>query len=171
MASPGAGLSNPQTQSSLTNLVEQKLRAERVVKGAASWFLMVGVLSLINSILSMSGTGIRFIFGLGIAQFVDSFAHQAGQSGMAPNLIINACVAGVFVLVWNFARRGEQWAFLVGMGLYAVDAIVMLAFHDILAVAFHGYALYRIYRGLNGIRVLKHFEGQLQSAGAPIQPR
>lgn len=171
MASSGVGVSQPQTPSSLNNLVEQKLRAERVVKAGASWFLMVGVLSLINSVLSMSGAGIRFIFGLGIAQFVDGFAHQAGQSGMVPNLIINGCFAGVFVLFWNFARKGEQWAFLVGMGLYAIDAVVMLAFHDILAVAFHGYALYRIYRGLNGIRALKQFEGQLQPAGAPIEPR
>src|SRR5438309_2610458 len=116
MASPGVGLSN--TPQSLTNLVEQKLRAERVVKGGASWFLMVGVLSLINSVLAMSGSGIRFIFGLGIAsQFVDALARQAGQSGFVLSLIINGGVAGVFVLFWNFARKGEQWAFLVGMGL------------------------------------------------------
>ncbi len=170
MASPGVGLSNP-TQSTLTNLVEQKLRAERVVKAGASWFLMVGVLSLINSVLSMSGAGIRFIFGLGIAQFVDAFARQAGQSGFALSLIINGCVAGVFVLFWNFARKGEQWAFMIGMGLYAVDALVMLVSQNLLPVAFHAYALYRIYRGMNGIQVLKQFEAQLQPAGAPIQPR
>jgi hypothetical protein len=170
MASPGVGLTNP-TQSTLTNLVEQKLRAERVVKAGASWFLMVGVLSLINSVLSMSGAGIRFIFGLGIAQFVDAFARQAGQSGFALSLIINGCVAGVFVLFWNFARKGEQWAFMIGMGLYAVDALVMLMSQNLLPVAFHAYALYRIYRGMNGIRALKQFESQLQPAGAPIQPR
>ena len=75
MATPGIGL-NATAQSSLTNLVEQKLRAERVVKAGASWFLMVGSLSLINSVLAMSGSGIRFIFGLGIAQFVDALARQ-----------------------------------------------------------------------------------------------
>lgn len=170
MASPGVGLNNS-SQSSLTNLVEQKLRAERVVKAGASWFLTVGALSIINSVLSMSGAGIRFIFGLGVAQFVDGFAHQAGQNAIIPNLIINACVAGVFVLFWNFARKGESWAFVVGMGLYAVDGLVMLAFHDFLAIAFHAYALYRIYRGFSGIAVFKSFEAQLQPAGAPIQPR
>ena len=170
MASPGVGLSNP-TQSSLTNLVEQKLRAERVVKAGASWFLMVGILSLVNSVLSMSGAGVRFIFGLGIAQFVDAIAHQAGQSGFALDLIINGFMAAVFVLFWNFARKGEQWAFMIGMGLYAVDALVMLMSQNLLPVAFHAYALYRIYRGMSGIRVLKQFEAQLQPAGAPIQPR
>ena len=102
---------------------------------------------------------------------MDALARQAGQSGFVLSLIINGGVAGVFVLFWNFARKGEQWAFLVGMGLYAIDALVMLMSQDILAVAFHAYAFYRIYRGLNGIKALKHFEGQLQPAGAPIQPR
>jgi hypothetical protein len=169
MASPGVGLNN--TTQATANLIEQKLRAERVVKAGASWFLMVGVLSLVNSVLSMSGTGIRFIFGLGIAEFVDAFAKQAGQVGIVPNLIINACFAGLFLLFWNFAKKGEQWAFFVGIAFYAIDALVMLASHDILAVAFHGYALYRIYRGVSGIKALKQFESQLSSAGAPIQPR
>lgn len=170
MATPGIGLGTA-TQSALTNLVEQKLRAERVVKAGASWFLMVGVLSLINSVLAISGSGIRFIFGLGIARFVDDLARQAGQTGFALNLVINGGVAAVFVLFWNFARKGEQWAFVVGMGLYIIDALVMLMSQDILAVAFHAYALYRIYRGFNGVKALKHFDGQLQPAGAPIQPR
>ena len=170
MATPGLGL-NDSAQSSLTNLVEQKLRAERLVKAGASWFLMVGVLSLINSVLTMSGSGFRFIFGLGIAQFVDVLARQAGQTGFALSLVINGGVAAVFALFWNFARKGEHWAFVGGMGLYIIDALVMLMSQDILAVAFHAYALYRMYRGFKGIGPLKHFQGLLQPAGAPIQPR
>jgi hypothetical protein len=170
MSSPGVGVSGT-PQSSLTNLVEGKLRAERVVKAGAGWFRTVAILSIINSVLSMSGTGIRFIFGLGIAEFVDALAHQAGQTGFALDLVINGFVAGVFVLFWNFARKGEQWAFLVGMALYALDAAVLLYFKDLLAVAFHGYALYRIYSGMSGIPLLKQLEAQLTPAGAPIQPR
>jgi len=48
----------------VTNLVEQKLRAENVMKAGASWFLWVAGLSMVNSILSLSGSGFRFIFGL-----------------------------------------------------------------------------------------------------------
>jgi hypothetical protein len=168
MSSPGVGISN--TQQSLTNLVEQKLRAERIVKSGASWFLTVAILSIVNSVLSMSGAGIRFIFGLGIAQFVDVLAHQAGQTGFALDLVINGLVAGVFVLFWNFARKGEKWAFMVGMALYAVDALVMLSFKDILAVAFHGYALYRMYNGMSGVPVLQRLTAAMMPAGAPIQP-
>jgi hypothetical protein len=158
-------------QASLTNLVEQKLRAERVVKAGANWLITVAVLSMINSVLSMSGTGIRFIFGLGFAQLIDALAHQAGQSGVALDLVINGLIAGVFVVFWNFAKRGQHWAFLVGMGLYAADALIMLYFKDILAVAFHGYALYRMYSGMSGIASLRTIEQRMMPAGAPIEPR
>jgi len=169
MSSPGLGLSGS-PQSTLTNLVEQKLRAERVVKAGAGWFLTVAVLSMINSVLSMSGARIRFIFGLGIAQFVDALAHQAGQTGFALDLVINGFVAGIFVVFWSFAKKGQHWAFLTGMALYAVDALVMLYFQDILALAFHAYALYRMYSGMSGISSLRMVEQQMTPAGAPIEP-
>lgn len=170
MSSPGLGLSGS-PQSTLTNLVEQKLRAERVVKAGAGWFLTVAILSMVNSVLSMSGAKIRFIFGLGIAQFVDALAHQAGQTGFALDLVINGLVAGVFVLFWSFAKKGQHWAFLTGMAVYAVDALVMLYFQDILALAFHAYALYRMYSGMSGIASLRVVEQQMTPAGAPIEPR
>ncbi len=169
MSTPGFGLSATQ-QPSLTNLVEQKLRAERVVKTGAGWFLTIAILSLVNSVLSMSGTHVRFIFGLGIAEFIDALAHQAGQSGVALDLIINGFVAGVFVLFWHFGRKGEKWAFMAGMALYIVDGLVMLYFKDLLAVAFHAYGMYRIYTGMSGIPALQKLQQALIPAGAPIQP-
>lgn len=169
MSSPGLGLSGA-PQSALTNLVEQKLRAERVVRAGASWFITVALLSMVNSVLSMSGAHIRFIFGLGIAQLVDALAHQAGQTGFALDLIINGFVAGVFVLFWSFAKKGEHWAFLAGMGLYVVDVLVTLYFQDFFAVAFHAYAVYRMYGGMSGISHLRAIEEQMTPAGAPIQP-
>ena len=66
-------------QSSTANAVEQK-RAERVVKASASWFITVGVLSIINSVLSISGAGFHFIFGLGVTELVDVFGTSGGKN-------------------------------------------------------------------------------------------
>ena len=168
MASGGFG-SVSSTPSSA--LVEQKLRAEQLVKNGAGWFLAVAGLSIVNSILTMSGTHFSFIFGLGITQSVDAIGRQSGATGSTLGLIVNVFIAGVFVLFWNFARKGEKWAFLVGMTLYAIDGLILLPFKDYLSAAFHAYALFRIYGGMQGIPALQQIRQALAPAGAPIEPQ
>ncbi len=168
MASGGFG-SVSSTPSSA--LVEQKLRAEQLVKNGAGWFLAVAGLSIVNSMLTMSGTHFSFIFGLGITQIVDAIGRQSGATGSTLGLIVNVFIAGVFVLFWNFARKGEKWAFLVGMALYAIDGLILLPFKDYLSAAFHAYALFRIYGGMQGIPALQQIRQALAPAGAPIEPQ
>ena len=169
MASGGYNLQNQASAS--VNLMQQKLRAENMVKVGASWFLWVAGLSMLNSVMALAGTGFRFIFGLGMAQVVDGFAHQAGKPGVVLDLIINGFVAGIFVLFWNFARMGQSWAFLVGMALYALDGLILILFKDYLGVAFHAYALFRIYSGMRGISTLEEIRRVMAPAGAAIEPR
>jgi len=104
MATPDFGLSPTATPA----VDEQKRRLEVALKGPASWFATVAALSVINSVLAMSGAKIHFIFGLGITQIVDALARQAGSPGYVLDLIINGIIAGVFVLIWNFARKGQS---------------------------------------------------------------
>lgn len=160
MASPALGVSKPAANQN--DLAAQKLQVEQALKGSSSWFVVIAGLSLVNSVLAMTGANIHFIFGLGLTQIVDALAHDSGGAGIVLDLIINGMIAGVFVLFWNFARKGGKWAFFVGMGLYVVDALILLAFKDILSVAFHGWALYRMY---GGVKLLPAFE-RLKQASA-----
>jgi hypothetical protein len=156
---------------STTALLEQKLRAEQIVKNGAGWFLAIAGLSILNSVLTVSGTSFHFIFGLGITQIIDAVGRQAGTTGSALSLIVNLFIAGVFLLFWNFARKGEKWAFLAGMALYAVDGLILLPFKDFLGLAFHAYALFRIYHGMQGLPVLENLRQMMAPMGAPIEPR
>jgi hypothetical protein len=149
----------------------QKLRAQQIVGAGASWFLWIAGLSLVNSVIGLAGGNLHFIVGLGITQIVDAVAHQAGSAGIVLDLIINGIVAGLFVFFWQFARKGQRWAFLVGMVLYAADGLLLVAFKDILSVAFHGYALFRMYGGLKALPALRKLEAASVLAGAPIEPR
>jgi hypothetical protein len=76
----------------------------------------------------LSGASIHFIFGLGITQIVDAFAHQAGSAGYVLDFITNGIIAGMFVLIWNFARKGKSWAWYGGIALYAIDGLILLLF-------------------------------------------
>jgi hypothetical protein len=154
-----------------TAVLEQKLRAEQIVKNGAGWFLAIAGLSIVNSVLTMSGTNFHFIFGLGVTEIVDVIGRQSGTTGSALSLVVNLFIAGLFLLFWNFARRGEKWAFLAGMGLYAVDGLILVPFKDFLGVAFHAYALFRIYNGMKGVPVLEELRRRTLGENAPIEPR
>jgi hypothetical protein len=158
MADPGYSYSPSGTSQSVAD--EQKSRVLQALKGSASWFLMIAGLSMVNSILAMSGASIRFIFGLGVAQIVDALAHQAGSTGYVLDLIINGIIAGVFALFWNFARQGQKWAWYLGMAVYVVDGVLLLLFKDYLAIAFHAYALYRMSSGLKFLPILERLNQQ-----------
>jgi hypothetical protein len=114
---------------------------------------------------------VHFIVGLGITQVVDALAHQIGSSGLVLDIIINGFVVGIFVLFWKFASKGQSWAFMVGMILYALDGLLLLMFKDIFSVAFHAYALFRIYTGMKLLPMLHQLETALAPADAPIVPR
>ena len=85
-------------------------------------------------------------------------------------MVVNLFIAGVFVLFWKFARTGAKWAFLAGMVLYLIDGLILIPFKDFLGVAFHAYALFRIYQGLQGIPALEDLRRMTAPAGAPIEP-
>jgi MFS family permease len=164
------GFSPPTGGSPSPVIIEQKLRAEQIVKNGAGWFLVIAGLSILNSVLNMSGAQFHFIFGLGITEIVDAVGRQSGSTGSALGLVVNLFIAGFFLWFWHFGRKGEKWAFLTGMALYVMDGLLLIPFRDLLGLAFHAYALYRIYRGMQGIPILLELQRRLAPEGAPIVP-
>jgi hypothetical protein len=145
---------------------------EIVGKACASWFLWLAGLSMVNSVLAASGAGLQFIFGLGLTEIVDAYAHNAGSTATVLNLIVNAFIAGIFVLFWFLGKQGHKWAFLVGMGLYVIDGLILLPYHAFLDAAFHLWVLYRLYQGYTTLsRFLAAQQAQRAAAGGPILPQ
>ena len=68
--------------------------------------------------------------------------------------IINGIVVLAVLGIWTQARKGAKWAFVLGMTLYAADSLIFLAGQDWLALAFHGFALWRMGSGFNAARAL-----------------
>ena len=143
-----------------------RVQAEQAVKRGANWFVWIAALSVVNAIIVMSGEKTHFLMGLGITTFVDAIAQQAGSGGLFLEIALNGFAVGAFLLFWNFARKAQSWAFIVGMTIYALDGVLLLAFKDIPGVAFHGFALYSIYRGMKCVPILQKLRAALPASAA-----
>jgi len=126
---------------------------ERQRRNGALWFYWVAALSLVNSVVALTGQEWRFIIGLGITQFADALAARTGH-GVMTVALVDAAVIGGFVLLGRFALRGRLWAFGVGAAFYALDGLIFLAARDWVGVAFHVFVLVMTVRGLDAARRL-----------------
>lgn len=139
--------------------IEERLKLESVFKGGASWFFWIAGLSLINSIIFLSGGQWNFIVGLGITQIIDSFglvaSGEAGSAGKFVAFIFDLMAAGVFILFGVLARKGYGGAFIVGMIVYALDGMLFFLVKDFLSIGFHVFALFFIYGGYSAHKKLK----------------
>ena len=124
------------------------------MRRGASWFLWIGLLSVVNSILMFTDGGKFFVAGLGVNLVVDTVAKGMHSGGILADAIVNGIVVLLFVTFWTRARKGAKWAFLVGMMLYAADSLIFLVGQDWLAFGFHVFALWRIWSGFSAARAL-----------------
>ena len=128
---------------------------EKQLKGGGSWFYWIAGLSLVNSVLALSGSGTRFILGLGITQLFDELAQGMGSgAGLAVAVVLDLLAAAVFVFFGVFANKRHTWSFIVGMALYALDGLIYLIAQDWLGVGFHAFALFCLFRGFKACRAL-----------------
>lgn len=151
-----------------SSAVAQRLHLEQRVRSGASWFHWIAGLSILNSIIQLSGGNWHFIFGLGITSIVDALAANLGQAGVVLDLIINVFIAGVFVIFGVFANKLKSGAFITGMVLYGLDGLLSLLAQDWLGLAFHAFALYSMWRGIAALKELKSFNEQAGAAQGAV---
>ena len=141
-------------------LLEQKMKLQQRIRGGSGWFLAVALFSVLNSALMFFNAKLHFIVGLGITQIADGIGKMGGAAGSIAGLVVSLFAAGVFTLFWKLSREGHQWAFIVGMALYAVDGLIFLGFGLWLDLAFHAFALFNLYKGLSALNELNQLNRQ-----------
>jgi hypothetical protein len=161
----GFGMSTPPTPEPAPQGQEfQPLQLQAAARSGANWFFWIAGLSAVNTAIHLSGSDTSFIVGLGVSQILDLIGRETGPTGAAVSLILNALVLGIFVLFGVFARKRNTWAFVLGMGLYALDALIYVLGGDWLGVGFHGLVLFFLWGGFNAHRKLQARE----AAPAPV---
>jgi hypothetical protein len=126
----------------------------RMLKGA-NWFFWIAGLSVVNSVLARGSSETRFILGLGSTQFLDGIAiglaeaePSLGVVFHAAAIVLDLILLGLLVLFGILGRKGIRVGFIIGIILYALDALIFLMVKDYLGVIFHLLALVGLYSGM-----------------------
>ena len=139
--------------------MENTLRLERQLKSGANWFYWIAGLSIINTITYISGSDWSFINGLGITQIIDGIAYYFTGALQIGFFALDVLIALIFIYLGYRAGKSRKWAFIFGMVVYTLDALIFLYVKDFLSVGFHAMALFGIYNGLKASKSLnKHKE-------------
>jgi hypothetical protein len=140
---------------------------EMRAKKGANWFFWIAGLSILNSVTMMLGSTSHFVVGLGATEVFDVMGRSAGGVGRGVALAFSVGISGLFILFGVFARKLQMWGFVVGMALYALDALLLLKFSDYLSVGFHGLALYFIFTGFTAAKK-RSAVSAVKPANAPL---
>jgi len=144
---------------------------KRQLKSGAYNFYWIAGLSMANSIFFFFISRSSFAVGLGFTQFMDTLAHNIAQS--YPNavlliqsigLLLDLFICSVFVVSGYFASKGQRWAFISGMLLYGLDAILTLVSPDFIGFGFHLFFLWFLFSGLQALDKLKEIIPETASA-------
>ena len=138
----------------------QQAVAAKQTQSGGDWFFWIAGFSVVNSVLAQANASIHFVIGLGSTEVIDSGALGLPKGAA---IALDLLAAAFYVLYGFFARKGARWAFIVGAVFYLLDGLLLLTFKDWLAVAFHAYALYRIFQGFQAAQQLAFL--RKQSAG------
>ncbi len=155
----------PAADATQVAVMQTRMVLQGRMRSGLNWFYWIAGLSLINSGTYLFGANFTFVIGLGITQVIDaifgSIAEELGSGAewlRVVGVLIDFCVAAVFVLIGYVGRKRVRWPVIVGMVLYALDAFLLLVFKDFLGAAFHAWALFAIWTGLKAMSQLEAFE-------------
>ena len=147
--------------------------ARRARSGINTFYWIAGM-SAINSVVAVVGSSWRFSIGLASTLVVDGFAQVFIMD--LPDLtlflrVLQVCldlgIVLLFVLFGYLGLKNKRWAIITGMVLYALDAVLMLVFQDIIAFAFHLLFLWFLWSGL---QALNQFNRLVAAKPAPATP-
>lgn len=133
-------------------------RVDPVARGA-NWFFWIAGLSVANTVMYMFGAGVFMVMGLASAMVATVFFEGLGAAlagrGSVASIVMGVLSAvlfsGIFAGLGWFARKRMGWAFVVGMVLYTLDALIWLALGDFMSVLFHALALVFIFQGYRAL--------------------
>lgn len=119
----------------------------------ADVFFVLAALSIINSLIVFFVGTQNLPFAFAFTQWIDGTTGPMTAEGWNPplqvgKLLLDILIALAFAVFGWLARRGSDLAFVVGMFLYVIDAMLSIGLRDFWGFGFHLIALFFIFKGL-----------------------
>ncbi|MFD0989910.1 hypothetical protein ACFQ1R_07370 [Mariniflexile jejuense] len=133
----------------------QEVESTAKLSNGSQWFIWIFGLSVINTLILYFGGQVSFIFGLGITQLFEGIYIGIFGDLNLLGVIISILISGIFAIIWHFSKNLSKTAFIIGMIIYGIDALILLAFQDWLSSGVHLYALFMIFKGYQSVDELK----------------
>ncbi len=143
----------------------------------AGWFYWIAALSLVNSVILLSGGDRHFVVGLGVTFVADFFAKEIGAQNPEIATVAKGIafgfdlfVAAIVCLFGWLSRRPILPIFVVGMILYLLDGLIYVLVGDWMSVGFHAFVLFGMWSGFSAYREMKQIKAALEqrlAAGVP----
>ena len=125
----------------------------------ANWFVWIGALSAINTILMIVGLDWEFLAGMGITDYIAGIVYVLGGDSMLwLAIVLDIPVVGAVFWLAVQARRGAAWPFVVGGLVYAFDLLLVLTLEDWLSGLIHVVALFSFANAWRAARALDGME-------------
>ena len=148
----------------------ERVRTEARAKYGASWFYWIAALSFITSLIALAGSKWGFLASLGVTQIITAVANALAERGAGAAkvvaLVFDVLASGVFVLLGYFAMKRHSWAFIVGLVLYVLDALLFIVARIWLGLAFHAYVTYCLFNGYRACSRLAEMDRQAAAGAA-----
>ena len=135
------------------------------MRTGASWFYWVAIAAVISTFLVYFVNFQTHFIGLGVNEYLDSRAIAVGSDAARWGTIaLQVAIAGILAAFGYFAWKGSDIAFILGLFLYFVDAVVLLGYREIFAFGFHLFAMFFIFKGLLASR--RRYDPSVDATGA-----
>lgn len=126
---------------------------------SASWiFRAIAIMAIINAVLAYLWVSSYFPIGLGFTQIIAAIqivfqdVPDLDTTRLALGVVLYLLIVGIFALLSLYVKKQIKWTFLAGSIFYLLDTVIVIFLRDYLALAFHGYFLYRLWLDWQVIR-------------------
>ncbi len=130
---------------------------EEQITTGANWFFVISALSVINSLIILTGSKYGYVVGLGFNIIIDRFASPRGTGGRVAGFLLSLIVAGLLALFGIMARKQKQAGFAAGIAIYIIDTVIVVAlmmlvdFYLVFLALIHITLLFFIFKGMKAL--------------------